>query len=94
MAVLKLNRLHLHLTDAAGWRVEIDRYPLLTSLAAWREGDLWKDWWFGERKYLPEGTGNTFPRVHPGHTEGIIPRNSCGNWCGMPLTAMLRLCRR
>ena len=25
MAALKLNRLHLHLTDAAGWRVEIDR---------------------------------------------------------------------
>ena len=63
MAALKLNRLHLHLTDAAGWRVEIDRYPLLTSLAAWREGDLWKDWWFGERKYLPEGT----PRAYGGY---------------------------
>ena len=60
MAVLKLNRLHLHLTDAAGWRVEIDHYPLLTSLAAWREGDLWKDWWFGERKYLPEGTPGAY----------------------------------
>ena len=60
MATLKLNRLHLHLTDAAGWRVEIDRYPLLTSLAAWREGDLWKDWWFGERKYLPEGTPGAY----------------------------------
>ena len=60
MAVLKLNRLHLHLTDAAGWRVEIDRYPLLTSFAAWREGDLWKDWWFGERKYLPEGTPGAY----------------------------------
>ena len=60
MAALKLNRLHLHLTDAAGWRVEIDRYPLLTSLAAWREGDLWKDWWFGERKYLPEGTPGAY----------------------------------
>ena len=60
MAALKLNRLHLHLTDAAGWRVEIDRYPLLTSLAAWREGDLWKDWWFGDRKYLPEGTPGAY----------------------------------
>ena len=60
MARLKLNVLHLHLTDAAGWRVEIDRYPLLTSFAAWREGALWKDWWFGERKYLPEGTSGAY----------------------------------
>ncbi|HIZ85028.1 MAG TPA: family 20 glycosylhydrolase [Candidatus Coprenecus stercoravium] len=60
MAALKLNRLHLHLTDAAGWRVEIDRYPLLTSFAAWREGDLWKDWWFGDRRYLDEGTPGAY----------------------------------
>lgn len=60
MAALKLNRLHLHLTDAAGWRVEVDSYPLLTSFAAWREGDLWKDWWFGDRKYLPEGTPGAY----------------------------------
>ena len=60
MARLKLNRLHLHLTDAAGWRVEIDRYPMLTSFAAWREGALWKDWWFGDRKYLPEGTPGAY----------------------------------
>ena len=60
MARLKLNVLHLHLTDAAGWRVEIDRYPRLTSFAAWREGALWKDWWFGERKYLPEGTHGAY----------------------------------
>ena len=60
MARLKLNVLHLHLTDAAGWRVEIDRYPRLTSFAAWREGALWKDWWFGERKYLPEGTPGAY----------------------------------
>lgn len=60
MAMLKLNRLHLHLTDAAGWRIEIDRYPLLTSLAAWREGNTWKEWWFGDRKYLPEGTPDAY----------------------------------
>ena len=60
MARLKLNVLHLHLTDAAGWRVETDSYPRLTSLAAWRDGALWKDWWFGERKYLPEGTPGAY----------------------------------
>lgn len=56
MACYKLNHLHLHLTDAAGWRVEIKRYPRLTELAAWRTHALWKDWWGGERKYAGEGT--------------------------------------
>ncbi|HTT88722.1 MAG TPA: beta-N-acetylhexosaminidase [Acidimicrobiales bacterium] len=32
----KLNMLHLHLTDDQGWRIEIDRYPLLTEVGAWR----------------------------------------------------------
>lgn len=44
MAKLKMNRLHLHLTDAAGWRIEIKRYPRLTEYAAWRPQELWKDW--------------------------------------------------
>lgn len=44
MARLKLNTLHLHLTDAAGWRMEIEKYPLLTELAAWRPDSLWEDW--------------------------------------------------
>ncbi len=36
MAALKLNMLHLHLTDDQGWRVEIKRYPQLTRIGAWR----------------------------------------------------------
>lgn len=36
MAWLKLNRLHLHLTDDNGWRLEIKKYPLLTKIGAWR----------------------------------------------------------
>ena len=32
----KLNRFHLHLTDDQGWRFEVDRYPLLTQVGAWR----------------------------------------------------------
>ena len=36
MAMLKLNVLHLHLTDDQGWRVEIKRYPELTRIGAWR----------------------------------------------------------
>ena len=40
-----LNVLHLHLTDAAGWRLEIRKYPRLTQLGAWRTRPVWKDWW-------------------------------------------------
>ena len=56
MAYYKLNRLHIHLTDAAGWRIEIKKYPRLTNFAAWRSGKTWKEWWNGDRKYMEEGT--------------------------------------
>lgn len=36
MAMLKLNRLHLHLSDDNGWRLEIKQYPKLTEVGAWR----------------------------------------------------------
>ena len=40
-----LNTLHLHLTDAAGWRMEIKAYPRLTEVGAWRTRQTWKEWW-------------------------------------------------
>lgn len=36
MARYKFNRLHLHLTDDNGWRVEIKSLPKLTEVGAWR----------------------------------------------------------
>jgi hexosaminidase len=36
MAMYKMNVLHLHLIDDAGWRLEIKKYPKLTSVGAWR----------------------------------------------------------
>ena len=36
MALLKMNRFHFHLVDHPGWRIQIDKYPLLTSFSAWR----------------------------------------------------------
>ena len=36
MAALKMNVFHWHLTDAQGWRIEIKKYPKLTSVGAWR----------------------------------------------------------
>ena len=64
MAHFKFNRLHFHLTDGAGWRLEIKRYPRLTEFAAWRpyrtwlvgsemciRDRTWLDWWSADRHY-------------------------------------------
>ena len=56
MSEYKFNRLHIHLTDAAGWRIEIKRYPRLNNFAAWRSGKLWKDWNANGNKYLEQGS--------------------------------------
>ena len=39
MALYKLNRFHLHLTDDQGWRIQIKKYPELTEKGAWRTFD-------------------------------------------------------
>lgn len=36
MAAYKMNRFHWHLTDDQGWRVEVKKYPRLTTYGAWR----------------------------------------------------------
>ena len=40
MALHKMNRLQLHLTDDQGWRIEIKKYPKLTEVGAWRKETL------------------------------------------------------
>lgn len=44
MAFLKLNTLHLHLVDDQGWRMEIERYPKLTSVGGFRVDQEDKHW--------------------------------------------------
>ncbi|MEG2491417.1 MAG: family 20 glycosylhydrolase [Alistipes sp.] len=51
MARYKLNRFHWHLTDGAGWRIEIKSHPELTDIAAWRPYPDWAGWNFGGKKY-------------------------------------------
>ncbi|HEY4208021.1 MAG TPA: family 78 glycoside hydrolase catalytic domain, partial [Puia sp.] len=36
MALYKMNKLHLHLTDDQGWRIEIKKYPRLATEGGWR----------------------------------------------------------
>lgn len=40
MAHYKLNNFHWHLTEDQGWRIEIKKYPKLTSIGGTREGTL------------------------------------------------------
>lgn len=56
MAELKMNRLHWHLTDDAGWRVEIKQYPLLTEIGGKRADSEIETW----------GSGKTSGEPHEG----------------------------
>ncbi len=40
LALHKMNSFHWHLTDDQGWRIEIEKYPRLTSVGAWRSQTL------------------------------------------------------
>ena len=54
MALHKFNRLHLHLTDDQGWRIEIKKHPKLTEIGAWREETLVGH--AGKQPYVFDGT--------------------------------------
>jgi len=36
LAYYKFDKLHLHLSDDQGWRIQIDQFPKLTEIGAWR----------------------------------------------------------
>ncbi len=54
MARLKMNTFHWHLTDDAGWRIEIPGYPLLTSVGSRRDSTQVED----PDLQVPGETGN------------------------------------
>lgn len=66
MAMYKMNKLHLHLTDDQGWRIEIKKYPLLTQRSAWRSFN-------GQDSAcmkLAASTGNPDFQIDPSHIRG------------------------
>ncbi|RZK48373.1 MAG: beta-N-acetylhexosaminidase [Pedobacter sp.] len=40
LALHKINYFHWHLTDDQGWRIEIKKYPKLTTISSWRKGTI------------------------------------------------------
>ncbi|WP_282918186.1 glycoside hydrolase family 20 protein [Porphyromonas macacae] len=61
MASYKYNRFHWHLTDGGGWRMESEKYPLLTQKAQARMVSDWDEWWSkGDRKFVETGTPGSY----------------------------------
>ncbi|MDG5800256.1 family 20 glycosylhydrolase [Marinilabiliaceae bacterium ANBcel2] len=58
----KINIFHWHLTDDEGWRIEIEKYPLLTEKGAWR----------GENEVLPPAYGSGDERYGGYYTQQEI----------------------
>ncbi|MBO9729913.1 MAG: beta-N-acetylhexosaminidase [Chitinophaga sp.] len=56
MALLKMNVFHWHLTDDQGWRIEIKKYPLLTTVGGRRDSTQIGTW----------GSKNFDGKVHQG----------------------------
>ncbi|TJZ60045.1 glycoside hydrolase family 20 [Sphingobacterium olei] len=54
MALLKMNTFHWHLTDDQGWRIQINKYPLLTSIGGRRDSTMIDGW--GTDKFIYDGT--------------------------------------
>ena len=44
MDYLKMNKFHWHLTDDQGWRIEIEKYPRLTQVGAYRDSTQIGGW--------------------------------------------------
>ena len=68
LAALKLNVLHLHLTDDQGWRFDVRGYPELVRQGAWRTGPT-----------RPSGPTTTAVR-----TAATTPRTSSVPWSATP----------
>ena len=53
LAMHKLNVFHWHLTDDQGWRIEIKKYPKLTSVGGWREDREGETWNIDDDQRMP-----------------------------------------
>ncbi|WP_277978529.1 beta-N-acetylhexosaminidase [Sphingomonas phyllosphaerae] len=87
MAAVKLNTLHLHLSDDQGWRFEVKRYPKLTEVGAWRTppstggaaptqrygGFYTQDELRGLVRYAAERGITIVPEIDlPGHAQALV----------------------
>lgn len=95
MALFKINRLHWHLTDDQGWRIEIKKYPKLTEIGSKRidgEGTEYGGFYTQDQvkeivQYAADRFITIVPEIEmPGHELAAIaayPELSCQ---GQPIT--------
>lgn len=91
LSMFKINNIHWHLTEDQGWRMEIKKYPNLTTTGAWRVDDTGKmhgGYYTQEEmkeivKYAADRFINIIPEFEmPGHELAAIasyPWLSCRN---------------
>lgn len=81
LAEHKMNVLHWHLTEDQGWRVEIDAYPMLTEVGAWRtelDGSRYGGYYTKAEirevvKYASERHVEVIPEIElPGHSQAAL----------------------
>lgn len=79
MALFKLNRLHLHLSDDQGWRVEIKQYPRLTEIGGASAVDGGRTGFYTQQQlkelvaYAEARHITIVPEIDlPGHTQAMI----------------------
>ncbi len=81
LAYYKMNTLHWHLTEDQGWRIQIDSYPLLTEVGAWRieeDGSKYGGFYSKEEikkivDYAASRHINIIPEIElPGHSSAAI----------------------
>lgn len=90
MAMLKINVLHWHLTDDQGWRIEISKYPELTTIGAQRRnsnGEIYGPFYYTHDEvreivnYAKERFIEVIPEIDiPGHSVAAVsayPEYSC-----------------
>jgi hexosaminidase len=88
LAYHKMNRFHWHLTEDQGWRIEIDKYPRLTEIGAWRnEGGVPYGGYYTKAEirevvaYAAERYITVVPEIEmPGHSQAALaayPEFSC-----------------
>ncbi|HKT42235.1 MAG TPA: family 20 glycosylhydrolase [Rhodanobacteraceae bacterium] len=95
MSYYKFDMFHWHLTDDQGWRIQIKRYPKLTSVGAWRkeaDGSRYGGFYTQDEirdvvQYARQRNVTVVPEIEmPGHSSAAIaayPELSCS---GKPIT--------
>ena len=90
MSYYKMNRFHWHLTDDQGWRIEIKKYPRLTTIGSisdnsymvdMKHGDYWLNQPYGPYFYTQEQVKEIVGYAQERHIEIVPEIDMPGHFC-------------